>query len=123
MITLAIASQKGGVGKTTMAVNLAFSLGRRGWRVLLVDTDPQSGVGLSLSRKARRWSGFYDVLATQGASTVEDVILETRLAGMTVLPAGRTNNSGGLSKDSDRWDIRTRLYQAPRRPGGSMPSR
>ncbi len=112
MITLAISSQKGGVGKTTVAVNLAYSLARRGWRVLLVDTDPQSGVGLSLSRRARTWSGFYDVLAEEGSPVIEDVILETRLSEMTVLPAGRKDsyvrlNGSGESAGREPGAVRT----------------
>ncbi|MFZ4768061.1 MAG: ParA family protein, partial [Roseimicrobium sp.] len=50
MIALAAASQKGGVGKTTLCINLGHALARRGWNTLLVDTDAQGGIRLSLSR-------------------------------------------------------------------------
>ncbi len=86
VITLVIASQKGGVGKTTVAINLAYSLARRGWKTLLMDTDPQGSVGLSLSEKARTSRGFYDVL-TSGAE-VDSLILPTRLPEYRLLPAG-----------------------------------
>lgn len=86
MTTLVIASQKGGVGKTTVAINLAYSLARRGWKTLLVDTDPQGSVGLSLSEKARTSRGFYDVL-TSGAE-VDSLILPTRLPEYRLLAAG-----------------------------------
>ena len=59
MIAIATASQKGGVGKTTLCINLAYSLAKRGWRVLLVDTDPQGAVGLSLAKSAKTRDGFY----------------------------------------------------------------
>ena len=45
MRSVALASQKGGVGKTTVALNVAFALARRGWRTLLVDGDPQGSIG------------------------------------------------------------------------------
>ena len=62
MITLAISSLKGGVGKTTCAINLAFSLAKRGLKTLLVDADPQGSVGLSLSPSAQSYSGLYEIL-------------------------------------------------------------
>ena len=60
MIAIATASQKGGVGKTTLCINLAHALAKRGWNVLLADTDAQNGVGLSLARSTRKRRGFYD---------------------------------------------------------------
>ena len=88
MITLTIASQKGGVGKTTVAVNLAYSMARRGWKVLLMDTDPQGSVGLSLSRKARKREGFYE-LFDSGPEMARDFLLSTRLPELKILTAGR----------------------------------
>lgn len=86
MIALATASQKGGVGKSTVCINLGHALARRGWNVLLVDTDAQGGIGLSLSRNTRRKRGFYDLLAHGGE--VRPFILPTRLPEFSVLPCG-----------------------------------
>lgn len=86
MIAVATASQKGGVGKTTLCVNLAYSLARRGWRVLLADTDPQGAVGLSLAKSTRGKPGFYDFLR-QGVD-LSGIILPTRLPELSILPAG-----------------------------------
>lgn len=87
---MAITSQKGGVGKTTVAVNLAYALARRGWSTLLVDTDPQGSVGLSLSEKARKCRGFYDILRT--GEEPGAYILQTRLPELKLLPAGQVEN-------------------------------
>src|SRR6476661_8840389 len=74
---LAIANQKGGVGKTTTAINLGTALAAIGEHVLIVDLDPQgnASTGLGIERKARRTS-TYDVL-TNGAAIREAVLPTT----------------------------------------------
>lgn len=87
MIALATASQKGGVGKTTVCINLGHALARRGWNVLLVDTDPQGGIGLSLSKSTRKKRGFYDLLVP--GTSLKGNILATRLPEFSILPCGQ----------------------------------
>lgn len=62
---IAIVNQKGGVGKTTTAVNLATSLATRAWRVLLVDLDPQGNATTSLGRTRHGGEGSYGLFAAQ----------------------------------------------------------
>lgn len=88
VIALAVASQKGGVGKTTVAVNLAYAFARRGWSTVLVDSDPQGSVGLSLSERARRSRGFFDCM--QEGVSVDECVLATRLPELQILVAGRS---------------------------------
>jgi chromosome partitioning protein len=95
VIAISTASQKGGVGKTTLCINLAYSLARRGWRVLLVDTDPQGGVGLSLAKSAKSREGFYEFLLHRGE--LPHLVITTRLPELEVMPAGLSDASASAS--------------------------
>src|SRR5688500_3197845 len=86
MKRLVIASQKGGVGKTTVSLNLAYAFAARGYRTLLVDTDPQGAVGLSLARKGERFLGFVDCL--RGESALEAAAVRTRQEALSLLLFG-----------------------------------
>jgi hypothetical protein len=77
MLALTITSQKGGVGKTTVALNLGFALARRGWRTLLVDADPAGAIGLSLTRKVADAPGLAE-LARDGGPAAEARLNEPR---------------------------------------------
>ncbi len=84
---IAFANQKGGVGKTTSAINIASALGIAGKRTLLIDFDPQgnasSGVGI---RKAQAKHTVYDVLI--GRCRAEDAIIKTEYKNLSVIPSG-----------------------------------
>lgn len=83
---IAVANQKGGVGKTTTAVNLGGELARQGARVLLIDCDPQGNATTSLGMPKRDLNlTTYDLV--MGLSEVGDVIRPTGRAGYDIVPA------------------------------------
>ena len=81
MITIAVANQKGGVGKTTSAVNLATAMAAMGWRTLLVDLDPQGNASTGLGVNAEdRGNSSYELLV-DGIS-IEECVVATAIPNL-----------------------------------------
>ena len=85
--TISFANQKGGVGKTTSAINIASAIGISGKKILLIDCDPQgnatSGVGI---RESRIQATIYDVLI--GRCHASDAIIQTEYKNLSIIPSG-----------------------------------
>lgn len=110
MITIAIANQKGGVGKTTTAINIATAMAATGWKTLLIDLDPQgnASTGMGVGADAREMS-TYDLLID--GLPVSDCIATTSIPGLDLVPA--TQDLSGAEVELVSVDDRTdRLRQA-----------
>ena len=119
MICVAIANQKGGVGKTTTAINIATAMAATGWRTLLIDLDPQgnasTGIGIAAAARDR---STYDLLINQ--ASLMSCVQTTAIPGLDIVPATvdlsgaevelvtvdhRTDRLRGALADAHQYDI------------------
>lgn len=103
---ISFANQKGGVGKTTSAVNTAASLAFRGKRVLLIDMDPQGNTtsGVGISKRELKYT-MYEALL--GQCSVEEAIIETKFQNLSVIPA----NISLAASEFDLVDMQDRQWR------------
>lgn len=111
---IAVTNQKGGVGKTTTAINLSAALAELGYRILVVDIDPQgnASTGLGLYAQDRRLSSYELILED---APVQNVMHETAVSGLTIIPATTDLSSADLGLSSSQLRS-VLLRRALRRP-------
>jgi chromosome partitioning protein len=109
MHVITVASQKGGVGKTTISLNLGLALARAGQRTLLLELDAQGSVGLSLGLADRAKAGLAELMT--GAEALEGVLQRTRDPQLQVLLVGRVDPAtvGGFEEALTRGPVLPQL--------------
>lgn len=109
MIKIAIANQKGGVGKTTTAINIATALAASGWRTLLIDLDPQGNASTGLGvKQSERDNNSYKLLIDN--ANLADSYIETNVPGLDIVPA--TVNLSGAEVELVDFQNRTHRLQS-----------
>jgi chromosome partitioning protein len=109
MKIIAVANQKGGVGKTTTAVNLGWALAEQGQRILIIDLDPQGNATSALGLQEIENGGLYECLL--GGDSVVDKVLPTRREGLFLVPAD-LDLAGAEIEIARMTDHLTRLARA-----------
>lgn len=101
---VAIASPKGGCGKTTVSLNLALALARQGRSVLLVDADINGDILSSVNARERADAGVFDIL--RGTHGIQQTLLKTMVPGFSIVPAIGKRLPGAelfLQDHTERW--------------------
>ena len=118
MKTVAIANQKGGVGKTTTAINLSAALAARGQRVLLLDLDPQANATSGIGHEPDGDASMY--LPLIGEAHIRDKIIPSRIENLSLIPSGM--DLAGVEIELARMDdhlmrLRNTLAESNHHPG------
>jgi chromosome partitioning protein len=110
--TVAIASPKGGCGKTTLALNLAVSLARSGLRVILIDADPNGDVLSAIGGRARAVKGTFDALSDD--VDPRDLFMDTAIPGLRIIPAMGETVAASLTGGVPDVGLWRRFLEKPR---------
>ena len=112
MKIVAIANQKGGVGKTTTAVNLGAALAELGQRVLIIDLDPQANATSSFGLQAVEQTSLYEPLL--GDAPITERIFPTEREALFIVPADLDGQEGALHMGAEMGDRRFAAAQQAR---------